>query len=234
MRKQMSDSLLVGGVLAIVGGFLEANTFLCREMVFANCQTGNLVLLGVYLAQGEWLEVLRYLAPVLSFVVGIIIIEWTRRRIRYGIFGLHWRQMVLLAEAVGLFFAALVPLGKYNIVATTLVAFVCSLQVDAFRKVNGNPYATTMCTGNLRSALIQMFVYKYENNPQAGEKAGHYFRIIGWFMVGAALGGFMTQWFQGKAIFFCCAVLLLAFFLMFRRTQVYLRWQHIQKVKNQK
>lgn len=218
MEKQMSDSLALGGVLAIVGGFLEANTFLCREEVFANCQTGNLVLLGVYLSRWEWVEVLRYLAPILSFVIGIWIIEWTRRHLREGAIGLHWRQMVLVIEIIGLFLAALVPCGDKNEIATTLIAFVCSLQVDSFRKVNGNPYATTMCTGNLRSALIQLFLYGYEKQTNAGEKAGQYLWVIGWFMVGASIGAFLTNLYGGKAVFFCCAILLIAFFMMFRQT----------------
>ncbi len=229
MVKQMSDSLPVGCVLAIVGGFLEANTFICREQVFANCQTGNLVLLGVYAAQGDWKQVLCYLAPVLAFVLGVFSIEYTRRRLREGAAGLHWRQLVLVIEAVGLSGAALVPVGHYNVVATTIIAFVCSLQVDSFRKLNGNAYATTMCTGNLRSALIQLFICRYEKNPQAGEKASHYFRVIGWFIAGAALGSFLTERFQGRAVFFCCGILLAAFFLMFGRTQALLRWYRLQK-----
>lgn len=50
---QASESLRLGLLLAVVGGFLEAYTFLSRGGVFANCETGNLVLLGLYLAQGQ-------------------------------------------------------------------------------------------------------------------------------------------------------------------------------------
>ncbi len=45
-QKQMSDSLTVGVLLAVVGGFLDAYTYLLRGHVFANAQTGNIVLLG--------------------------------------------------------------------------------------------------------------------------------------------------------------------------------------------
>ena len=44
---QPSESFLVAALLAISGGFLDAYTYVCRGGVFANAQTGNLVLLAV-------------------------------------------------------------------------------------------------------------------------------------------------------------------------------------------
>ena len=48
-NKQVSETHLLGLLLAVVGGFLDAYTYLCRGRVFANAQTGNIVLLGVNL-----------------------------------------------------------------------------------------------------------------------------------------------------------------------------------------
>ena len=70
-EKQMSDSYLIGALLAVAGGFLDAYTFLCRGGVFANAQTGNIVLLGVNLASGRWEEAITYLMPVSAFFFGI-------------------------------------------------------------------------------------------------------------------------------------------------------------------
>ena len=50
-NRQMSESFLIGALLAVVGGFLDAYTYLLRGGVFANAQTGNIVLLGLNLAQ---------------------------------------------------------------------------------------------------------------------------------------------------------------------------------------
>ena len=44
---QMSETLFLGALLTVTGGFLDAYTYLCRGKVFANAQTGNIVLLGV-------------------------------------------------------------------------------------------------------------------------------------------------------------------------------------------
>ena len=70
---QTSESLGLGILLAISGGAMDAYSYICRDEVFANAQTGNMLLLGVYLAQGEWAEALRYLCPVLCFTAGIVL-----------------------------------------------------------------------------------------------------------------------------------------------------------------
>ena len=48
-----SISTRLGAVLAIVGGFLDASTY-GRDHVFANSQTGNVILFGVEVARGVW------------------------------------------------------------------------------------------------------------------------------------------------------------------------------------
>ena len=61
---QMSESFVVGILLSLCGGFQDAYTYMGRDKVFANAQTGNIVLLGNHLAQGEWALCARYAIPV--------------------------------------------------------------------------------------------------------------------------------------------------------------------------
>ena len=70
MNRQVSESYPIGVLLATVGGFLDAYTYLCRGGVFANAQTGNIVLFGLHLAQGEWGLSLSYLVPIAAFFFG--------------------------------------------------------------------------------------------------------------------------------------------------------------------
>lgn len=211
--KQMSESLFIGLLLASVGGFLESYSFLSRDGVFANCQTGNIVLLAMYLAKGDILRVLSYLIPILSFVAGVVLTEIIHTLSGNG--KIHWRQYILLLEILLLALTGFIPSGKYNIVATTLIAFSCSMQVESFRKVKGSVYATTMCTGNLRSGTFQLFQYFSKKDSAGLKRAGDYFSVIAIFMAGTILGGITTGIWGEKAIFLSCAVLLLAFFIMF-------------------
>ena len=68
---QMSESLLLGAMLAMAGGFFDAYTYLCRGKVFANAQTGNIVLFGANIAEGNWLRAAEYFLPILAL--------WRRR-----------------------------------------------------------------------------------------------------------------------------------------------------------
>ncbi|MTM60837.1 DUF1275 domain-containing protein, partial [Turicibacter sanguinis] len=58
------QTLKVGMMLAVVGGFLDAYTYLLEGHVFANAQTGNIVLLCILLAEGFWLDALYYLEQI--------------------------------------------------------------------------------------------------------------------------------------------------------------------------
>ena len=76
--RQMSESIELGIVLALAGGFMDAYSYMCRDEVFANAQTGNMLLLGINLSERNWGMALRYLFPVLAFAVGIALADVVR------------------------------------------------------------------------------------------------------------------------------------------------------------
>ena len=155
-RGQMSDSYFLGVLLAAAGGFLDAYTYLLRGGVFANAQTGNVVLLGISLAEGDWLHAGHCLLLILTFAAGVWLTQAVRERAPTA-GRIHWRQVTLGAEIAALIAVAFLPLGEWDAPANMLVSFVCALQVQTFRKVDGNSMATTMCTGNLRSGTELLY-----------------------------------------------------------------------------
>ena len=44
MKKQTSETIELGIFLALAGGFMDAYSYICRGGVFANAQTGNILL----------------------------------------------------------------------------------------------------------------------------------------------------------------------------------------------
>lgn len=222
-KGQMSESLLLGGLLAMAGGFFDAYTYLCRGGVFANAQTGNIVLFGLKLAEGEWQRALTYLLPILAFAFGVVAAELVKRhgkRENRPDAGLHWRQLIVIAEIVLLAVVAFLP-QQMNMVVNTVISFVCAMQVETFRKVRGSAFATTMCTGNLRSGTEQLIIWRQTGNRKAAHKARHYYAIILWFIAGAALGALCTDAWGERALLLTCAPLLAAFGLMFREEETH-------------
>lgn len=218
---QMSESMRLGALLTVAGGFFDAYTYLCRGGVFANAQTGNIVLLGLELAEREWLRALAYLAPILAFALGVVVAEVVKRRGKArqaGGAGMHWRQVIVLAEIVLLAVAAFLP-QRMDMAVNILISFVCAMQVEAFRKVRGSAFATTMCTGNLRSGTEQLVIWRQTGDANAARKARHYYCIILFFILGAALGAVCTDTLGERALLITCVPLLAVFGIMFIREE---------------
>ena len=104
----MSESMLTAAFIILSGGLQDAYTYLCRGKVFANAQTGNIVLFSAYLFDGDWTHSRRYLVPVLSFMLGIFVAECIHRHFKH-MERVHWRQLILLAEIVLLFLVGFLP-----------------------------------------------------------------------------------------------------------------------------
>ena len=100
---QMSEAMPANVFLILSGGFQDAYTYFCRGKVFANGQTGNVILFGAGLADRQWDKALRYLAPVLAFTLGIYMAEMIREKLKDSQNHIHWRQVVLLVEIVAMF-----------------------------------------------------------------------------------------------------------------------------------
>ena len=148
---QMSEAFITALFLSVSGGLQDVYTYLYRGKVFANAQTGNIVLMAVKLFAGEWGEALRYLMPLCAFALGIFVAEFIRLKLK-RMQWLHWRQLVVLFEILLLFVVGFLP-QELNLLANSLVSFSCAMQVQSFRKVNGYAFASTMCIGNLRSGM---------------------------------------------------------------------------------
>ena len=211
-NNQMSETFRLGAVLALAGGFLDAYTYLVRGKVFANAETGNMVLLGVNLLNGQWEKALGYVAPILAFAIGVVVAEAIKKRVQER--SLHWRQISLLAEMVILLVVCFLPQGMNN-AANVAVSFVCAVQVESFRKVHGNAFATTMCTGNLRSGTERLWQFLQSGKRESLTQAGRYYGIIFFFIVGAALGSFTSGILAERAVFVPCLLLFAAFLMMF-------------------
>lgn len=212
LQSSIHESVQIGVLLAIVGGFLDAYTFIGRGGVFANAQTGNVVLLAVYAAQREWEHALATIPPILAFVVGVFVAESIKDRSSH-FFILDWKREVIILESITLFIVGFLPASVPNIVVTVAISFVASIQVSSFRKLVDSPFNTAMITGNLRSASHAAYIAITQKDHKAAEKSIRYFAIIAAFLFGAFLGGLLTLEIGVKSVWI--AVIILIFAMIF-------------------
>lgn len=209
--KQVSESIELGVILALVGGFMDVYSYMGRDGVFANAQTGNILLVGVHLSEGDPSLAMRYLLPVLCFSLGIMACDLVHERFSSVI---HWRQVTVIVEAAILFVVSFMS-SDYNLPANCLTSLACGMQVESFRKIHGRGVATTMCIGNLRSALQNVDDYVITHKSGFLVNGLLYFGVIIVFVCGAVLGNWCLERFGLAAIRFCSILLLAAFFMMF-------------------
>ena len=218
ISRQMSDRMRTAAFIILSGGFQDAYTYCGRGGVFANAQTGNIVLMSSNFFSGRFAAGIKYLVPIAAFLLGTAVAECVHRKWKYYR-ALHWRQIVLACEMAILFAVGFLP-QEANALANALVSFVCALQVQAFHKVRGHVYASTMCIGNMRSGTDALCAYFHTHDKKILQKSMTYFAVIGVFALGAGCGSVLTARYAEKGIWVSCILLTISFLMMFVREDV--------------
>lgn len=208
-------SLVHAALLAIVGGFLDAFTFIEKGHVFANAMTGNVVLLGVLTATGNWAQAGGHLLPILAFLIGIVAAEILKDpRVERAV---HWPATIcLVTETLLLLILGFLPGLVPDYGFTLSISFIATLQSAMFPKIEKHTIATVMTTGNLRS-LFQALTAIGLSHPQndAASKVRVFGTVCVSLLFGAVLGGLVSPlahnralWVPGGMLLFVCATLL--------------------------
>ncbi|HAJ74305.1 MAG TPA: DUF1275 domain-containing protein [Lachnospiraceae bacterium] len=209
---QTSESFRLSAMLSFSGGLQDAYTFNVRGKVFANAQTGNVVLMSQNFMMGQWDAGIRYMLPLVSFAAGVFITEQIEFRCKNAK-KFHWRQIVLLIEIALLGIVGFLP-SNMNMAANMLVSFTCAMQVQAFRKVHGYGYASTMCIGNLRSGTESLSHYFRNGDEASLIKALHFLGIILFFAIGAGAGGVISMVLYTRTIWLSMLFLIIVTVMM--------------------
>jgi uncharacterized membrane protein YoaK (UPF0700 family) len=203
------ESLPVGLLLAAVGGFLDAFTFVGYGGVFANAQTGNVVLMGVEAGEQHWRAALLHVPPILAFLLGVTVAELLGRPAAHRIVKRPTR-LALGAEILVLGVAGFVPGWVPDQVVTAAIAFVAAVQVSTFRSLGDIDYTTTLTTGNLRSLVEKTYRWRADHDATAGRQAVQLTAVVVAFGVGGGVGGWCTHVLGPRAAWVAAAGLVIA------------------------
>lgn len=211
--RDFTESFRIGILLAFTGGFMDAYSYICRDGVFANAQTGNIILFGINLSEGNYDVSIRYLFPIVAFILGIVLTNAIKFKFSKNF--IHWKQVAILIEALALGIVAFMP-QSMNLFANSITSFACAIQVESFRTIRGNGVATTMCIGNLRSATENLCNYINTKENSKIKNGILYYSIILFFVFGAISGKYFIKILNEKAILVCSLIHIFIFiFLQF-------------------
>ncbi len=208
-KQEISQSMRMLVFIIISGGFQDAYSFFCRDGVFANAQTGNIVFLSVNIANGDAAGILKYLVPVGFFALGAILAKalffvLDKKK-------MFWKQAVLLVETVVLLAVGFIP-QSMNLYANALVSFACAMQVLSFDQIYGNDFASTMCIGNIVRMSGSFVTAIAKRDKEALKRFCLYLAVVVIFAIGAGAGYLLQKVLGNYAIMFSAALTFIASF----------------------
>ncbi len=184
MKSKIFESMSLCCLLASVGGFLDIYTYILKGHVFANAQTGNIVLMAYSVASGDYTSVFMYALPIIAFASGVFVSEFIRHHFSYQEM-MTFHHVILIVEIVVL--TTLMKVEISRSLFNAIVGFICSMQVSTFTHVVGLPFASTMCTGNLKSMSLQFYQGIFNRKKQNIINGLIYLGIIVSFIIGAII-----------------------------------------------
>ncbi len=205
-----TGSLRLAVLLSFIGGFLDAFTFLAHGHVFATAQTGNIVLMGVQAATGDWPGALRHVPSLLAFVAGVATAEtmihprFSRLLVRRP------ARAALVAEMLAVACVGAVPRGVGDTAIVLVVAFASAMQNATFGTLRRWSANTVIATGNLSTATRSTYRALVLGQPGAGEQARCFWSISAGFLAGAATGAVATHRLGNPAAWIAAALLAVA------------------------
>ena len=184
--------------------------------VFANAMTGNVVLMGVLTAAGEWRRAINHIPPIIAFLAGVFVAQAIRLPV--GRLGARWPALLsLLLEIVFLLVIACLPQSFPDIWIVLSISFAAALQNSSFARVRTWSYNSVMTTGNLRRFAESVFSGTLpRRDPSMLEQARTFGAICLSFLCGAFVGGLATGPLHNAALWIPVGILGGVFLLCWR------------------
>lgn len=197
---QNSDSYLIAFLLFLIGGFQNAYTYINCNNVFANLQTGNLILMSISVINGNFNAIIKYLMPLSFFwlgsAIGTIIDLKYKNNLR-----MHWRTIILFIEMFLVIVAGLLP-SKYTLFISVLVTLNSALSLQGFKQLHKRPLVSTMMVGNMRMLVDHLVKYGLLQNKEDLKEALLILSLLISFIIGALLAAKLSILFEIKTILF--------------------------------
>ena len=187
LNRQRASAVISSTLITVAGGALDAWVYLAHGHVFANAQTGNVTLMMIAMAGGDFARAGSHLTSLAAFIAGLFISRQTGSLLKH--MKLNSRDIRLGLECVfltALGFAAS-ALSDHSVIAC--VGFIAGLQITSLSHIGGWSFNTGMTTGNLRGAvgaLSKVLLGAQEERAHA--------LVMGALCVAFAIGALMAAW----------------------------------------
>jgi uncharacterized membrane protein YoaK (UPF0700 family) len=214
--QSLTPLIVIESLFTVTGGYLDAYAFIAHGGVFANAQTGNIVLFAVYASIGDRSHALRYIPPIVAFALGVAAAKLTGVDSQKRTFG-----GTVLCQSIE--FGVLLVLAMFGARlpddwVVPVISFVAALQITSFDAIGPWGFNSAMTTGNLKNAITASVLWL--RGQEAGRNRGK--AVVSSvacvsFATGALIGGFYTQWYRTSALVPVLAIVLAGTALTWRQ-----------------
>lgn len=192
MKHKITERYIFAYVMAIIGGYIGGYSYTIRGGVFASAQTGNLIQLGLKITVGNFSAWYLHIFPIIMFGLGIMLCEYMKMEIGDKK-KIHWKQILLIIEALILLGVAFVEAGPLNLYANMLLGLAAGMQTQMIRMVEGTVMMTTMLSGNARTMTELLYHAIREKNITKYKTVVKQFGVMLSFITGVITAGFVSH-----------------------------------------
>lgn len=197
-------------LLILAAGWFGSYTFLQRGGVFCNAQTANIVLFGIALGQHNLPKAGYLLIPITAYFAGAFVSEYLGKTVKRFHF-LRWDTMLIGIEILVVIVLGLLPAKVPDQITQIVLNFICSMQFNTFRQVEGIPAATTFVTNHIREVGSHLAKFMRHHDAASRTLVRTHGLMILFFSLGAVLGAVFCGLFAYRAIWGSGVVLLVIF-----------------------
>ncbi|CAN5552230.1 YoaK family protein [soil metagenome] len=179
-------------LLTLANGFLDAYTYVTRGGVFANVQTGNVILFAIDASEGKLAAAFAHVWPLLAFIAGVASASHIKsgRVERLVSHPLRWTMAV---QAVALAVVGFVPVSVPHSYVTVPISFLAAMQIGLFRNIGDLAYLPVATTGNMMRLVEAGYDGFVERRAESRRAFAVYAALILAFASGALIGAVASR-----------------------------------------
>ena len=204
--------------LTLLGGAIDAVSYMGFDHTLPVAQTGNLLLLMVDITRLNVQGIAIKMTTLLSFIAGLVVSRCAYHYYR----SIYWRIYILVGLSAACLFAFLAFDHLPGGLAIAPLSFTLAMTTGAFNKVENELYNNSFTTGNIKKAIIAWCGFLFKGQAEQKEQAVIFTCLVLSFVIGAFTAALFYSWFGMAALLvILCEIIMFTvwYFLLIRFSQ---------------
>lgn len=143
------ESFLFIVALTMIGGFMNAYTYVLHDGYLSTMNTGNMARMGIAITELRFSDASSYLMSIFANAFGAMLAFITRKVFADNL-PKFWQRKCLVAEIIIFCIVGLLPLTLPHWIVNCTISIMAGFQLASFTSWEGNVVSTTIASGNVR------------------------------------------------------------------------------------